>query len=111
MVVMVSSKVSSRSREREGFRRPSDREDIDYRGRGQLGLLMPHPGLRRLARQVSFRDARRYEDLLLNLTKRLLAAIEREMPRKEAVRILGVSLATIKRWLKRGPPSLSMQRG
>src|SRR5215216_3241986 len=38
MVVMVSSKVSSRSREREGFRRPSDREDIDYRGRGQLGL-------------------------------------------------------------------------
>src|SRR5215213_6400193 len=24
--------------EREGFRRPSDREDIDYRGRGQLGL-------------------------------------------------------------------------
>jgi len=39
MVVMVSSKVSSRSREREGFRRPSDREDIDYRGRGQLGLL------------------------------------------------------------------------
>jgi tellurite resistance protein TerC len=28
--------VSSRSR--EGFRRPSDREDIDYRVRGQLGL-------------------------------------------------------------------------
>src|SRR5215216_1192619 len=40
MVVMVSSKVSSRSREREGFRRPSDREDIDYRGRGQLGLII-----------------------------------------------------------------------
>src|SRR5215204_1910659 len=35
---MVSSKVSSRSREREGFRRPSDREDIVYRDRGQLGL-------------------------------------------------------------------------
>src|SRR5215208_1247469 len=33
---MVSSIVSSRSR--EGFRRPSDREDIDYRLRGQLGL-------------------------------------------------------------------------
>src|SRR5919112_2492636 len=33
---MVSSIVSSRSR--EGFRRPSDREDIDYRVRGQLGL-------------------------------------------------------------------------
>jgi hypothetical protein len=30
------SKVSSRSR--EGFRRPSDREDIVYRDRGQLGL-------------------------------------------------------------------------
>src|SRR5215217_4953727 len=40
MVVMVSSKVSSRDPEREGFRRPSDREDIDYRGRGQLGLVM-----------------------------------------------------------------------
>src|SRR5215211_4701341 len=33
---MVSSIVSSRSR--EGFRRPSDREDIVYRDRGQLGL-------------------------------------------------------------------------
>src|SRR5215218_1103554 len=33
---MVSSNVSSRSR--EGFRRPSDREDIVYRDRGQLGL-------------------------------------------------------------------------
>jgi hypothetical protein len=37
-VVMVSSIVSSRSR--EGFRRPSDREDIDYRLRGQLGLFI-----------------------------------------------------------------------
>src|SRR5215211_4718328 len=26
--------------ESEGFRRPSDREDIDYRVRGQLGLVM-----------------------------------------------------------------------
>ena len=33
---MVSSTVSSRSR--EGFRRPSDREDIVYPDRGQLGL-------------------------------------------------------------------------
>src|SRR5918995_1635657 len=33
---MVSSIVSSRSR--EGFRRPSDREDIVYRDRRQLGL-------------------------------------------------------------------------
>jgi hypothetical protein len=33
---MVSSNVSSRSR--EGFRRPSDREDIVYLDRGQLGL-------------------------------------------------------------------------
>jgi hypothetical protein len=30
--------VSSRSR--EGFRRPSDREDILYRDRGQLGLFI-----------------------------------------------------------------------
>jgi hypothetical protein len=37
MVVMVSSKVSSRF-SREGFRRPSDREDIVYQDRGQLGL-------------------------------------------------------------------------
>jgi hypothetical protein len=36
VVVMVLSNVSSRSR--EGFRRPSDREDIVYRDRGQLGL-------------------------------------------------------------------------
>jgi hypothetical protein len=34
---MVSSIVSSRSR--EGFRRPSDQEDIVNRDRGQLGLL------------------------------------------------------------------------
>src|SRR5215216_6217278 len=40
---MVSSKVSSRSREREGFRRPSDREDIVYRDRGQLGLSIVGP--------------------------------------------------------------------
>src|SRR5215211_3262113 len=33
---MVSSNASSRSR--EGFGRPSDREDIVYRDRGQLGL-------------------------------------------------------------------------
>src|SRR5215204_3519495 len=34
---MVSSNASSRSR--EGFGRPSDREDIVYRDRGQLGLI------------------------------------------------------------------------
>jgi hypothetical protein len=33
---MVSSMMSSRFG--EGFRRPSDREDIVYRDRGQLGL-------------------------------------------------------------------------
>jgi DNA-binding NarL/FixJ family response regulator len=33
---MVSSMMSSRFG--EGFRRPSDREDIGYRDRGQLGL-------------------------------------------------------------------------
>jgi NhaP-type Na+/H+ or K+/H+ antiporter len=37
MVVTVSSISSSRSR--EGFRRPSDREDIVYQDRGQLGFL------------------------------------------------------------------------
>src|SRR5215210_356400 len=37
MVVMVLSKVSSRF-SREGFRRPSDREDIVYQDRAQLGL-------------------------------------------------------------------------
>src|ERR687886_1717099 len=37
MVIMVSSVSSSRS-SREGFRRPSDREDIVYQDRGQLGL-------------------------------------------------------------------------
>ena len=35
---MVSSILSSRSREKVAW--PSDREDIDYRGRGQLGLLI-----------------------------------------------------------------------
>src|SRR5215208_6633898 len=35
---MVSSMMSSRFG--EGFRQPSDREDIVYRDRGQLGLLM-----------------------------------------------------------------------
>src|SRR5215203_1929809 len=35
---MVSSMMSSRLG--EGFRRPSDREDIVYRDRGQLGLLV-----------------------------------------------------------------------
>src|SRR5947209_13784259 len=38
MVIMVSSISSSRFY-REGFRRPSDREDIAYQDRGQLGLL------------------------------------------------------------------------
>ena len=37
---------------------------------------MPHRGLQRLARQVSFCDARRHADLLLNLRKRLFAAID-----------------------------------
>src|SRR5919107_2529026 len=38
---MVSSMMSSRSG--EGFRRPSDREDIVYLSRGQLGLHSPAP--------------------------------------------------------------------
>src|SRR5215210_2678256 len=38
MVVMLLSKVSSRF-SREGFRRPSDREDIVYQDRAQLGLV------------------------------------------------------------------------
>jgi transposase len=46
----------------------------------------------------------------LNSRKRLLAATDHEMSGKEAVHVFGVSLATIKRWLKRGSPSLSMQR-
>src|SRR5215210_1420578 len=45
MVVMVSSISSSRSR--EGFRRPSDREDILYRDRGQLGLPLGSATVRR----------------------------------------------------------------
>ena len=36
-----------------------------------------------------------------DLRLKALAALERGMPRKEAVGIFGVSLATIKRWLKR----------
>ena len=35
------------------------------------------------------------------LRERALAAVDRGMPRKEAVGVLGVSLATIRRWLKR----------
>jgi transposase len=37
----------------------------------------------------------------LDLRERLLDAADRGMPRKEAVRVFGVSLATIKRWLMR----------
>ncbi len=37
----------------------------------------------------------------LDLRERALAAIDRGMPRKEAVGVFGVSLATLKRWLKR----------
>ena len=37
----------------------------------------------------------------LDLRERVLAAVDRGMPRKEAVGVFGVSLATIKRWLKR----------
>ena len=37
----------------------------------------------------------------LDLRERALAAVDREMPRKEALGVFGVSLATIKRWLKR----------
>lgn len=37
----------------------------------------------------------------LDLRERALAAVDRGMPRKEAVGVFGVSLATIKRWLKR----------
>jgi transposase len=37
----------------------------------------------------------------LDLRERALAAVDRGMPRKEAVGIFGVSLATLKRWLKR----------
>src|SRR5215218_2763001 len=40
MVVMVSSKVSSRF---EKVVRPSNREDIDYHHRGQLGLVSMRP--------------------------------------------------------------------
>jgi transposase len=32
---------------------------------------------------------------------KVLAAVDRGMPRKEAAEIFGVSLPTIKRWLKR----------
>ena|SRR5215210_245355 len=37
----------------------------------------------------------------LDLRERALAAVDRGMPRKEALGVFGVSLATIKRWLKR----------
>ncbi len=37
----------------------------------------------------------------LDLRERVLAAVDRGMPRKEAVGVFGVSLATVKRWLKR----------
>jgi transposase len=37
----------------------------------------------------------------LDLRERTLAAVDRRMPSKEAVGAFGVSLATIKRWLKR----------
>jgi predicted component of type VI protein secretion system len=35
------------------------------------------------------------------LSLKVLSAIDRGMPRKEVVEVFGVSLATIKRWLKR----------
>ena len=35
------------------------------------------------------------------LSLKVLSAIDRGMPRKEVVGVFGVSLATIKRWLKR----------
>ncbi len=37
----------------------------------------------------------------LDLRERALAAVDRGMPRKGAVGVFGVSLATLKRWLKR----------
>jgi transposase len=37
----------------------------------------------------------------LDLRERALAAVDRGMPRKEALGVFGVSLATPKRWLKR----------
>ncbi len=37
----------------------------------------------------------------LDLRERALAAVDRGMPRKEAVGVFRVSLATLKRWLKR----------
>ena len=37
----------------------------------------------------------------LDLRERALAAVDRGMPRREAVGVFGVSLATLKRWLKR----------
>ena len=36
-----------------------------------------------------------------DLRERLLAAVDRGMPRKEAVSVFGVSPATLKRWLRR----------
>ena len=37
----------------------------------------------------------------LALRKQALAAVDCGMPRKEAIGLFGVSLATLKRWLKR----------
>ncbi len=37
----------------------------------------------------------------LDLRERALAAVDRGMPRREIVGVFGVSLATLKRWLKR----------
>jgi transposase len=37
----------------------------------------------------------------LDLREQALAAVDRGMPSKEALGVFGVSLATLKRWLKR----------
>ena len=45
------------------------------------------------------------------LSLKVLSAIDRGMPRKEVVEVLGVSLATIKHWLKRRGESGDVETG
>ncbi len=63
---------------------------------GGLGRRL-YSGLRKQWAPARHRHAHVLKDLRL----KVLSAIDRGMPRKEVVEVLDVSLATIKRWLKR----------
>lgn len=59
------------------------------------------PLLQRFARKLSWARLRNIKTYSQDLRERMLAAVHRGMPEKEAVRTFGVSLATVKRWLNR----------